>query len=119
MYAIPQCPVVVLATYRTDEVHCNHPLWGVLPHLGRLGAQRMELDRLGKRDLEVWVRHLLPGEQVDDVVVRLMDRTAGNPLFAKELLQEAHRLGVQVLDMSDLPKTILQTILENAGNMNC
>ncbi len=79
--------VIVVATYRADELHRRHPLRPVLAELERASrARRLELERFDRSELADQLADIL-GQAPEDVVVgRLYERTAGNPLFTEELL---------------------------------
>ncbi|WP_084717753.1 helix-turn-helix transcriptional regulator [Streptacidiphilus carbonis] len=79
--------VVVLATYRSDDLHRRHPVRPFLAELERLRTvQRFELPRLGRaevaRQLAGILHPRIPGE---DLVRWVYDRSEGNPFFVEEL----------------------------------
>ncbi|TYP84846.1 helix-turn-helix transcriptional regulator [Blastococcus xanthinilyticus] len=82
-------PIVVVASYRADDLHRRHPLRPLLAELVRLpGVERVDLAPLPDRALGELVRDLagrtggLPEHDVDDVVAR----AEGNAFYAEELL---------------------------------
>ncbi|WP_217640550.1 helix-turn-helix transcriptional regulator [Blastococcus tunisiensis] len=82
-------PVVLVASYRADDLHRRHPLRPLLAELVRLpGVERLELAPLPDTDVGTLVRRLaagagpLPESAVEDVVVR----AEGNAFYAEELL---------------------------------
>ena len=79
-------PVLVVATYRPDELHRRHPLRPLLAELERVRALRIDLAGLSRDELAEQLGDIL-GTQPDPALVdRLYARTEGNPLFAEELL---------------------------------
>jgi len=104
-------PVFMVATYRTDEIDRQHPLWWLLPELTRTGAERLLLPPLSRQDVAGLVGLMLPESAGDPNVVELVwDRTGGRALFVRELLEASARTG-QVLRSGDpLPQTIQQAI---------
>ena len=79
--------VLVVATYRADELHRRHPLRPLLAELERSPlAARMDLDRFDRAELAEQLADILDREPGDDVVERLYKRSEGNPLFTEELL---------------------------------
>ena len=79
--------VLVVATYRADEMHRSHPLRPVLAELERSPlARRMDLERFDRDELAQQLADILDREPTDDVVERLFTRSEGNPLFTEELL---------------------------------
>ncbi|MET0190345.1 MAG: AAA family ATPase [Pseudonocardia sediminis] len=79
--------LLVLATYRADDLHRRHPLRAVLAELVRLPAvERLELGPLDDRDTLDLVRALASGETGADVVARIARRSEGNAFFAEEMV---------------------------------
>ncbi len=79
--------LVVLATYRTDDLHRRHPLRPVLSELVRLPAvERLELAPLDARDTLDLVRRLADGSLSEPLVRRAAERSEGNAFFAEELV---------------------------------
>lgn len=104
-------PVLLIATYRSDELHRHHPLWSLLPELKRLGAGQLLLDRLPEAAVASLAVQALPGlAGVEGFARRLFQRTDGHPLFVTELLAAAARAGAPPPDDAPLPETIRQVI---------
>jgi predicted ATPase/DNA-binding CsgD family transcriptional regulator len=79
--------VLVVATYRADELHRRHPLRPLLAELERSPlARRLDLDRFDRDELAEQLADILDREPTGDVVERLYGRSEGNPLFTEELL---------------------------------
>ncbi|HEU4977583.1 MAG TPA: AAA family ATPase, partial [Solirubrobacteraceae bacterium] len=79
--------ILVVATYRSDELHRRHPLRPVLAELERdARARRIELSRLSRAELGDQLADILGAPPSRDLVERLYMRSEGNPLFAEELL---------------------------------
>ena len=79
--------LVVLATYRTDDLHRRHPLRPVLSELVRLPAvERLELAPLDPGDTLDLVRRLADGSLSEELVRRAAERSEGNAFFAEELV---------------------------------
>ena len=79
--------VLVVATYRSDELHRRHPLRPLLAELERdTRARRIELARLTRPELADLLEDILGGATDDELVERLYARSEGNPLFTEELL---------------------------------
>lgn len=79
--------VVVVATYRTDDLHRRHPLRPFLAELERLRTvQRLELARFARGEVEQQLAGILSTEAPDrDLVSRIYRRSEGNPFFVEEL----------------------------------
>jgi DNA-binding CsgD family transcriptional regulator/tetratricopeptide (TPR) repeat protein len=79
--------LVVLATYRTDDLHRRHPLRPVLSELVRLPAvERLELAPLDAGDTLDLVRRLADGSLSEALLRRAAERSEGNAFFAEELV---------------------------------
>ncbi len=79
--------VLVIATYRSDELHRRHPLRPLLAELERDSrARRIELRRLTRDELAELLADILGGPPDEELVERLYARSEGNPLFTEELL---------------------------------
>jgi DNA-binding CsgD family transcriptional regulator/tetratricopeptide (TPR) repeat protein len=79
--------VLVIATYRSDELHRRHPLRPLLAELERdTRSRRIELTRLSRDELADLLDDILGGPPDAELVERLYARSEGNPLFTEELL---------------------------------
>ena len=77
--------VVLVATFRTDELHRRHPLRPVLAELERGGAERVELARFERHEVADQLAAIL-GERPDpDLVDEVFARSEGNAFFVEEL----------------------------------
>jgi DNA-binding CsgD family transcriptional regulator len=77
--------VLLLATYRTDELHRGHPLRPFLAELDRVrGVQRVELDRLDRDGTAEMVANLLGAEPEPRTVDTIHERAQGNPFFIEQ-----------------------------------
>ena len=90
--------VVVVGTYRSDDLHRRHPLRGLLAELERSGAApRLELERFD-RDEVIELVAAIRGATPDTALVdRTYDRSDGNAFFAEELLAAEDCCGVDAL----------------------
>jgi DNA-binding CsgD family transcriptional regulator/tetratricopeptide (TPR) repeat protein len=97
--------LLLLATYRSDDLHRRHP---VLPLLGELnraeGVERLELRRFGREELEQQLVGILGEAPAPARIDALLERSDGLPFFVEELVADAGR------GQSQLPAT-LQDIL--------
>ncbi len=79
--------VVLLMTFRGDELHRRHPLLPWLAELERSGrVERSNLDRLDEAQTAELLTAILGEPPADDLVVRIHQRSDGNPFFVEELL---------------------------------
>ena len=81
--------LLIVITYRSDELHRTHPLRPLLAELDRVGwVRRMDLGRLSRRDTGELIARLLGHEPAADLLDAVYRRTEGNPLFVEALLGE-------------------------------
>jgi DNA-binding CsgD family transcriptional regulator/tetratricopeptide (TPR) repeat protein len=97
--------VLLVGTFRSDELHRLHPLRRLLAELGRnRRVRRLELERFTRAELAEQLAGLLgadpPGRLLDD----LYTRSEGNPFFAEELLLAGADPGV-------LPPSLREVLL--------
>jgi DNA-binding NarL/FixJ family response regulator len=79
--------VMLLMTYRSDELHRRHPLRPLLSELERLpGARRIELVPFDRAELAEALADILGDTPTEELVERLFSRSEGNPLYTEELL---------------------------------
>jgi DNA-binding CsgD family transcriptional regulator/tetratricopeptide (TPR) repeat protein len=83
--ALRRARVLLIATYRSDELTRSHPLRPLLAELDRT-AQRIDLSRLAPADTRRLLRALSDDRVTDAVAERIVARSAGVPFFAEELL---------------------------------
>lgn len=112
---LAQSRLLLVATFRNDELNRDHPLWTLLPALQRTGAQRMLLSRLDYEGVAQLVSSLLP-EATADLARRLHHRTGGNPLFLVEMLAAMARSGSA--EQGTLPDNVLQAIDLKLGQLS-
>ena len=89
--------IVVVATYRADELHRRHPLYALLPLLVReAGAQRVEVQRLDAVGHQALIQrqYALPEDDQRRLERYLEEHAEGNPLYAGELLRTLEESGV-------------------------
>jgi DNA-binding CsgD family transcriptional regulator/tetratricopeptide (TPR) repeat protein len=79
--------VLLVLSFRTDELHRRHPLRALLAELERLGkARRVELSAFEKSELAEALCDILGGEPGEELIMRLYARSEGNALYSEELL---------------------------------
>jgi DNA-binding NarL/FixJ family response regulator len=79
--------VLLVASYRSDELHRRHPLRPLLGELVRLpGVERLELAPFSPAELAEFLEAIpevaLPADQVE----RIYERSEGNPFYAEQLV---------------------------------
>ncbi len=80
-------PVLMVMTYRSDELHRTHPLRPVLAELGRVdGVVRVDLPRFTQDEVAEQMAGILGVTPEFAKVDRVFDRSGGIPLFVEALL---------------------------------
>jgi ATP/maltotriose-dependent transcriptional regulator MalT len=79
--------VLVVGSYRVDELHRGHPLRPLVAELELdPRARRVALAPLGRDELAEQLADIVGAAPPADLLERLWERSGGNPLFAEELL---------------------------------
>ncbi|WP_217162339.1 LuxR family transcriptional regulator [Streptomyces sp. AC512_CC834] len=83
--------LVVLATYRSDDIHRRHPLRPLLAELDRLRTvRRLELGRFTRDEVCRQIAGILAHEPDPRQVDEIFERSDGNAFFVEELAVAAH-----------------------------
>ncbi|MEU9452560.1 AAA family ATPase [Streptomyces sp. NPDC048277] len=78
--------LVVLATYRADDIHRRHPLRPLLAELDRLRTvRRLELARFNREEVGRQIAGILAAEPDPAQVDEIFERSDGNAFFVEEL----------------------------------
>jgi DNA-binding CsgD family transcriptional regulator len=84
--------LVVVATYRPDELHRGHPLRPFVAELERSGrAERLELGGLDGADVTEQIRAITGRQPPRGTIDAIFARSEGNPFFVEELLASTSR----------------------------
>jgi DNA-binding CsgD family transcriptional regulator len=106
--------VLILGTYRTDELHRRHPLRPWLAEMERLTpVDRVELERFGRDELEAQLTAIegrAPDPGLLDLIAR---RSDGNPFFAEELLGAWN-----LRDSTHVPEKLRDVLLSRLGSIS-
>jgi ATP/maltotriose-dependent transcriptional regulator MalT len=79
--------LLVVGTYRSDELHRRHPLRPLLAELSSdQYARLLDLPRFTPEELAQQLEGILAGRPEADLVERIYSRSEGNPLYAEEIL---------------------------------
>ena len=95
--ALPTLPLLLLATYRADELSPVHPLTRLLPAIMREApVARLDLRPLRAEDVFTLVaaRYRLPTADTTRLATYVYQRAEGNPLFGGELLRTLEEEGI-------------------------
>jgi DNA-binding CsgD family transcriptional regulator len=97
--------VLVVGTFRNDELHRRHPLRPLLAELARnRRVQRLELERFTRVEVAEQLAGLLGADPPTRLVDGIHARSEGNPFFAEELLLAGADPGV-------LPPSLQEVLL--------
>jgi DNA-binding SARP family transcriptional activator len=110
-------PLLVVGTYRENEVGRDHPFTAALTALRRDGAyERLALAGLGESDVAELV-----GEQRGERFVRaLLRETEGNPFFIEEILRNVPT-GLDrepALEEAGIPDGVREAVLRSIGRLS-
>lgn len=85
--SLSQERVMVIGTYRSDELHRRHPLRPLLAEIARQPrVHRIDLEPLERAHVREALADILDRAPEPELVDRLFARSEGNPLFIEELL---------------------------------
>jgi DNA-binding CsgD family transcriptional regulator/tetratricopeptide (TPR) repeat protein len=105
--------VLLLGTYRADELPAEHRLRRLATGLLRAGvATRLELGPLGREELEALLQNRAPPRLPPAVTEAIVTRSEGNPFYAEELLAVAGQGGV------DLPHVLRDLLLQRIARLD-
>ncbi|MEO6578723.1 MAG: AAA family ATPase, partial [Candidatus Limnocylindria bacterium] len=96
--------MLIVGTYRSDELHRRHPLRPHLADLGRLdGVDWVELPGFDRTELEQLLAAITESPPDAELVTTVLARSGGNPLFVEELVA-AGEAGL------DVPRSLRDTL---------
>ncbi|MFC0004318.1 AAA family ATPase [Micromonospora siamensis] len=105
--------LLLVCTYRTDELYRGHPLRPFLAELDRVrGVERVELGRLDRDGTAAVLADLLGAEPAARAVDDVHDRTQGNPFFIEELAAAGSPVGC-----ATLPDTLRDLLLARVDRL--
>ena len=80
-------PVVVVVSYRADDLHRRHPLRAQVGEWLRLrGVERLHLEPLEDGTVRELIAQLHPDPLAEDQLAEIIARSEGNPFFVEELV---------------------------------
>ncbi len=104
--------VLIVVTFRSDELGRDHPLRPVLAELDRLGwVVRLEVPRLTRREGHELAAALLGREPDPELADRVFARSEGNPLFMEALLR------IDSLPGAGLPESLRDLVLADVRRL--
>jgi DNA-binding CsgD family transcriptional regulator len=108
-----EAAVMLVFTYRSDELHRRHPLLPFLAELGRApGVDRLDLEPFDGGESAAQLR-AIAGHDLDPALIdSIHTRSGGNAFFAEELLAAAGQDG-----RSELPQTLRDLLLARVTDL--
>lgn len=105
--------MVLVGTYRSDDLHRRHPLRGLLAELDRSGTvERIDLRPFDLDEVRELITSIRGAEPSADLVDRTFTRSDGNAFFAEELLTVDDDSG------RTLPPTLREIVLARVDGMS-
>jgi ATP/maltotriose-dependent transcriptional regulator MalT len=105
--------IMIVGTYRSDDLHRRHPLRPLLAELVRQPAlERMDLTPFSNADSRVFVTALADEALPDDLVREVAGRSEGNAFFAEELL------AAYTEDGESMPATLVDVLLARVERLS-
>ncbi len=107
-----QGPIVLVVSYRSDELHRRHPLLPFLAEQERSGrAERLQLSRFDRSELAAQLAAILGAQPDPDLLERIMARSQGNAFYAEELLSADAPAG-------RLPESLREVLLARLASLS-
>src|SRR6201981_3084552 len=104
--------LLIVVTYRSDELHRTHPLRPLLASLDRIAwVERIEVHRRTRQDTPELATRILAREPAADLAEALYHRSEGNPLFVEALLCCDGELS------PELPESLRDLLLESVRRL--
>jgi predicted ATPase len=114
--------VLIVVTFRSDELRRSHPLRPVLAELDRLGwVARLEVPRLTRREGRELMACLLGREPEPELAEQVFRRSEGNPLFLEALLgSSGDGAGARLPEsLRDLVLADVERLTTTSGGLPC
>jgi DNA-binding CsgD family transcriptional regulator len=84
--AVSSANLLLIFTYRSDDIHRQHPLRPFLAELDRLrNVRRIDVSRLSQREVGQQLAGIIGRVPAPDVIARVYKRSEGIPFFVEEL----------------------------------
>ncbi len=105
--------MVLIGTYRSDDLHRRHPLRTMIAELDRSGSvERIDLDRFDRDEVRELISAIVGTEPTAELVDRTFLRSDGNIFFAEELLAVEGEYG------SPIPPTLREIVLARVDGLS-
>ncbi|MFI8520501.1 AAA family ATPase [Streptomyces sp. NPDC085481] len=110
--------IVVVASYRADDIHRRHPLRPLLAELDRLrSVHRIELARFTRTEVHRQLTGILAAEPAPALLDEVFERSDGNAFFVEELVashESGHATGSLSASLRDLLLVRVEALPEEA-----
>ncbi|HEY8473123.1 MAG TPA: LuxR C-terminal-related transcriptional regulator [Natronosporangium sp.] len=104
-------PLLLVGTYRPEELSRRHPLAEVLGRLDRRrGVTHLRLERLAPADTARFLAAVYGRPPARRTVAALHQRTGGNPFFLEELLKAAGDTDLDKIHLQPLPWNLAEAL---------
>ncbi|WP_020418826.1 helix-turn-helix transcriptional regulator [Amycolatopsis sp. ATCC 39116] len=104
--------LLVVGSYREEDVHRRHPLRAMLVELVRLPVvTHVELRPFGTAEARAFVEALADGPVTPEIVAWVAERSEGNPFFAEELMAAG-------VECEDLPAGLAEVLLSRLERLS-
>ncbi len=94
-------PIMLMCTFRSDELYPGHPLRAFVAELRHAGASQLDVARFGRGEAAEQLESILGRRPSGGEVERVFERSQGNPFFVEELADKP----------SDLPRTLRDALM--------
>jgi len=113
--ALRSVRVLMVITYRSDELHRRHPLRPLLSGWERIrSVDRIELSRFGRDEVAAQLAAILGGAPAPVVAEEVFDRSGGNAYLVEEIAGVVREGG----DPGDLPPSLRDVLLSRADSLS-
>ena len=100
----PESRLLVVGTYRDDELPRSNPLRSLLTELASLSLGAITLGRLSRDETAAQLAGIIPNQAGTELTDRVFARSGGNPLMVEELVAAG-------LDAEGLPQSLRDILL--------
>lgn len=111
--SLHRASMVLVGTYRSDDLHRRHPLRTLVAELDRAGSvERVDLDRFDRDEVRELISAIVGSEPSVELVDRTFRRSDGNVFFAEELLCVENDRG------DSIPPTLREIVLARVDGLS-
>jgi predicted ATPase/DNA-binding NarL/FixJ family response regulator len=113
--SLREVPVLLVVTYRSDELRRRHPLRSLLTNWERMRSViTVELRRFGRAEVAAQLAAILDTEPGPGLVDLVFDRSGGNAYLVEELAGVVRNGG----DPAHLPPSLLDVLLSRVDSLS-